>query len=125
MEEKEHLLAETQQEEKVLSATIENLKAQRDSLFGGVSSLISSNAGCKVWTEDDNYFNQTDCRWGNVIIGNANYSNDSFMWKYGCAVTSVAMVMKKMGINTNPQNIAQSRNAVLNPFTLNVERSCF
>jgi peptidoglycan hydrolase CwlO-like protein len=104
--EKQGLLAQAQSQEKVLSAQIENLQAQRKNLLGGVSSLITSNAGCQNWTGDNNYFNQTDCRWGNVIIGNANYADDSFMWKYGCAVTSVAMVMKNMGIGTDPQQVA-------------------
>lgn len=107
MNEKETLLSQTQSTEKVLSAAIEDLKAQRNSLLGGVSSLITSYQ-CQTWTEDDNYFNQTDCRWGNTIIGNANYANDSFMWKYGCAVTAVAMVLKKSGSNVNPQTIAQN-----------------
>lgn len=108
MQEKETLLSQTQSEEKVLSAQIENLRAQRNSLFGGVASLFTSNAACQNWTGDNNYFNQADCRWGNVIIGNANYADDSFMWKYGCAVTAVAMVMKKIGINTDPQQVAQN-----------------
>lgn len=107
MQEKETLLSQTQSEEKVLSAQIDNLKAQRNSLVGGVASLITSYE-CQNWTEDDNYYNQADCRWGNVVIGNANYADDSFMWKYGCAVTSVAMVLKKSGTNVNPKTIAQN-----------------
>ncbi len=107
MSEKETLLSQTQSEEKVLSAQIEDLRAQRKNLLGGVSSVITSYS-CQTWTEDDNYFNQADCRWGNVVIGNANYADDSFMWKYGCAVTAVAMVLKKNGSNVNPQTIAQN-----------------
>jgi peptidoglycan hydrolase CwlO-like protein len=108
MSEKETLLSQTKSEENVLSAQIENLQAQRKNLLGGVASVITSNAGCQNWTGDDNYFNQADCRWGNVIIGNANYADDSYMWKYGCAVTSVAMVMKHMGANTDPTAVAQN-----------------
>ncbi len=110
VKEKELALSQTQDEEQVLSAEIENLRAQRSNLMGGVVSLGYSydQNTCQTWAEDNFYFNQTDCRWGGVKIGNANCPNcyDSFMGDYGCAVTSSAMVLKKSGKDVNPGTIA-------------------
>ena len=63
-------------------------------LAGGIAE-----SGGRVWPETDNYFNQTDPRWASTKLG---FSDSSTICNYGCGVTSIAMVFKRYGIDTDP-----------------------
>ncbi len=49
------------------------------------------------------YFKQNDPRWKNITIGNSR----STLGRYGCAVASVAMVLKYHGNNVTPGELAK------------------
>lgn len=50
------------------------------------------------------YFSQCDSAWGKDILGTCSQYN---ICQQGCAISSVAMVFKYFGINTNPGSINQ------------------
>lgn len=84
------------------------IRAEKTKLSG--ASFYGKPAEFKEWSGDNNYFNQTDSRWAMMLIGGGLYDqNDpSYMWKYGCAVTSMAIVLKKLGTDINPGRLSQS-----------------
>jgi len=83
-----------------------------DPVFGpelSFNSRYSKLPEFKVWSGTDNYFNQRDSRWAWDLINADRYydsSDPSYMWKYGCAVTSMAMVLKKWGVDIDPKRLA-------------------
>jgi len=94
------LLNETKGKETEYQKILNRLLAQMAELTGVVSECP---AELKIWTEENNYFNQTDKRWAYYSI---NFITDSSLCRYGCAVTSMAMVLKKSGVDVNPQTLA-------------------
>lgn len=106
-ENKKTLLAETRGKEAEYQRILTRLEAEKTKLAG--ASLFGKPAEFKVWTEDNNYFNQTDERWAMDLIGGGvfyNPNDPSYLWKYGCAVTSMAMVLKKQGVDVNPKTLS-------------------
>lgn len=104
----EDLLEITKNDEKNFQAILTNLKQQKQTLLSAVTAS-GETLECKVWSSDDNYYNQADCRWATNLIGGFNDQNDpSYMWKYGCAVTSAAMVLSKLGFSIDSGNLSQS-----------------
>lgn len=106
-ENKKTLLTETKGKEVEYQRILARLEAEKTKLSG--ASLFGKPAEFKVWTEANNYFNQTDERWAMDLIGGGvfyNPNNPSYLWKYGCAVTSMAMVLKKQGVDVNPKTLS-------------------
>lgn len=118
LEEDKRKLAEEEQIQKELLAETERsyqqilakIAAEKRKLAG--ASTFGKPAEFKIWPEDNNYFNQTDKRWATMLIGGGVYydpDDPSYMWKYGCAVTSMAMVLKKWGADIDPSRLSQSQ----------------
>ena len=103
---KKVLLKETEASYQRALARISAEKAR----LAGVS-VFGKPAEFKQWPEDNFYFNQTDVRWAMMLIGGGVYyqpSDPSYMWKYGCAVTSMAMVLRQSGVDIDPGRLSQS-----------------
>ncbi len=106
-ENKKTLLTETKGKEAEYQRILARLEAEKTKLSG--ASLFGKPTEFKVWTEANNYFNQTDERWAMDLIGGGvffNPNDPSYLWKYGCAVTSMAMVLKKQGVDVNPKTLS-------------------
>lgn len=99
---KKILLSET---EVSYQQALARIRAQQAKLSG--VSLFGKPAEFKEWALDNHYFNQTDVRWAMMLIGGGVYAN-SYMWEYGCAVTSMAMVLHKWGVDIDPGRLSQS-----------------
>jgi peptidoglycan hydrolase CwlO-like protein len=89
-------------------STISKLEAQKSameaaqrgirrggSMIGG-SDLVTGSAG---W-----YYSQDNPDWASMNIGDS----DSTIGRYGCALTSLAMVLTKYGVNKTPADIASN-----------------
>ncbi|MFC1727303.1 coiled-coil domain-containing protein [Patescibacteria group bacterium] len=103
---KQVLLKET---EVSYQRTLSRISAEKSKLAG--VSVFGKPVEFKQWSGENNYFNQTDSRWAMMLIGGGVYyqpSDPSYMWKYGCAVTSMAMVLKKWGVDIDPGRLSQS-----------------
>ncbi len=111
---KTNLLVQTQGEEVKYKQLLANAEAQKAELFDfsaasniddvkqsvGSYAKPSSNLASTSW-----YFSQLDSRWGKMKIGNSN----SLMEDYGCAVTSLAMVFREKGADTDPGKLAKQK----------------
>lgn len=111
---KQSLLAQTQGEEEKYKQLLANVEEQKKDLFDfstasnldeiensvGSYDKPSSNLASTSW-----YFSQKDSRWGSKTIGNSK----SLMKDWGCAVTSVAMVFRKMGSSIDPGKMAKQK----------------
>ena len=103
---KQKLLADTQNSENAYQDLLARAQRQLQAFksfvqSSGASSVISANA---FGTGDGNYFSQRDERWAYKTIG---YSSDNIL-NVGCLITSVAMSLKKKGVDTNPSIIASN-----------------
>ncbi len=99
------LLTETRNSEAIYQRLLAQAQAQIAAFSSfvkssGVGSIITANAFGSG--EDGAYFSQRDARWGYQTIGNSSEN----ILNVGCLLTSVAMVLKKNGIDTNPAIIA-------------------
>lgn len=106
-ESKKVLLAETKGKEVEYQKILARLRAEKAKLSG--AGLFGKPAEFKIWTDANYYFNQTDKRWAEDLIGGGVFydpNDPSYMWKYGCAVTSMAMVLKKYGVDIDPGRLA-------------------
>lgn len=104
---KQKLLVDTQNSESVYRNMVTRAQAQLAAFksfvqSSGADSVISANSFGSG--PDGNYFSQRDARWANQTIG---YSSDNIL-SVGCLVTSVAMALKKNGVDTNPSVIAST-----------------
>lgn len=101
---KNSLLVQTRGSE----ATYQTLLAQARAQLAGFSRFVSSQGGASILpaqaSPDGWFYNQRDERWGNNQIG----SSGEPVWKYGCLLTSVAMVLKQRGEDVSPAGIAAS-----------------
>jgi hypothetical protein len=111
---KQSLLDQTQGEEAKYQDLLARVEEQKMELFDfsaagnldEVSATVddyekpTSNLASTSW-----YFSQKDSRWGNKTIGNSS----SLMKDWGCAVTSVAMVFKKLGASIDPGKLAKQK----------------
>ncbi len=99
---KERLLSETQGSE----ANYQRLLTQARAQLAGFSTFTSSQGGASILppqpSPDGWYFNQRDERWGNRSIGVSGEP----VWKYGCLLTSMAMLLKQRGESVTPADIA-------------------
>jgi len=109
---KQTLLTQTQGDEAKYQQLLARVEEQKLELFDFSSASNASEVfnsvgnypkpDQKYWATSW-YFSQRDSRWGNTTIGNSN----STMKSYGCAVTSLAMVFRKYGSNTDPGKMAK------------------
>lgn len=114
---REDLLLTTQGEEKKYQSLLQQIEAQKRMILGNIDQLRRERAqelarleaqqekphqglASETW-----YFNQTDPRWGTSRIGLSR----SLIKDYGCAVTSVAMVLKYYGVNIDPGQLARQK----------------
>ena len=107
---KEHLLLQTSGEEKKYQQLLAKIEKQKSELLGDISELSSEKssdlAAVKATLKKPKhglastswYFSQKDSRWKDQHIGFSN----SLMKSYGCAVTSVAMVLRYHGVDIDP-----------------------
>ncbi len=112
---KQYLLEKTQGDEQKYQQMLANIEQQKAELFdfssasniGEVSDSVKNypTPDKKYWASTSWYFSQTDSRWGSQKIGNSK----SLMKDYGCAVTSVAMVLKNLGANISPSSLAKAK----------------
>lgn len=101
---KKKLLDETKGSEANYQKLLSAAKAQ----LAGFSNFVTSQGGASILppqpSPDGWYYNQRDERWGNNSIGVSGEP----VWKYGCLLTSMAMVMKKNGENVTPLDMANN-----------------
>ena len=114
---KNYLLRVTQGKEKEYQKILARLQKQKESLVGDLQELVNQQKAEleRLRKEIGNptnglastkwYFSQKDSRWKNKTIG---YSH-STVGRYGCALTSVAMVMKYYSNQINPGQLAKYR----------------
>ena len=112
---KQSLLEKTQGEEANYQQMLANIEKQKSELFdfssasniGDVLDSVKSYSqpDKKYWASTSWYFSQTDSRWADQKIGNSK----SLMKDYGCAVTSVAMVLKNLGASISPGSLAKAK----------------
>lgn len=112
---KEKMLSETAGEESKYQEMLKRFEAEKETLLGDLDELSSSKSGelniaqsnqakpTSGLASTDWYFSQRDSRWGGDNIG---FSNTK-MSKYGCAVTSVSMVLKYHGVSITPGLLAR------------------
>jgi len=110
------LLEITKGDEEVYKKLLAEIETQKKQLLGDLSYLSSLRSKeieeivkktggrlCGVFNNIP-YFAQDDSRWANVLIGGFPGVT---MARYGCAVTSVAMVFNRYGISITPGQLAQ------------------
>lgn len=99
---KQNLLTQTRGSETIY----QQLLAQAKEQLAGFARFVTSQGGPSILpaqpSPDGWYYNQRDERWGNNGIGNSGEP----VWKYGCLLSSVAMVFKQQGENVTPADIA-------------------
>ena len=113
---KQKLLIDTQNSEKVY----ENLLTEARAQLSALSSFAKSSGAYSVIGEnglgtgyDGNYFSQRDSRWAYHVLGNSSYDCDGHpctILEAGCLTSSIAMALKKKGIDINPSVIASNPN---------------
>ena len=108
---KQSLLTKTQGEEEKYQKLLAHVEEQKKELFNfseasnadEVSASVNSYPAPKDHLASTSwYFSQKDSRWGDKRIGNSS----SLMKDYGCAVTSVSMVLRKKGAGIDPGKMA-------------------
>lgn len=111
---KANLLKQTQGEEQKYQALLARVEEQKRELFNfsEASNLDEVRASVSSYSKPKSnlastgwYFSQADSRWGNKKIGNSS----SLMKNYGCAVTSVSMVFRKLGASVDPGQMAKQK----------------
>lgn len=105
-QQKENLLAVTQNDEKRYQQLLEEAQKQLagfksfvKSAGGGVIAANGFGTGTDGW-----YYSQRDERWAYQTIG---YSRENIL-EVGCLLTDIAMVMKKYGVDWTPANVASN-----------------
>lgn len=111
----EALVEKTQGEEKTFQQILARVEAQKNDLLGDINRLMEQKqeelARLKELQEKPKtglastawYFSQDDPRWAASNIGMTR----STMANYGCAVTSVAMVLKYYGVDIDPGRLVK------------------
>ncbi len=109
------LIKKTRGRENSFQQILTRVEAQKNDLLGDISRLSKQKeeeiARLKELQEKPKtglastgwYFRQDDPRWGESTIGISR----STLARWGCAVTSVAMVLKYHGINITPEQLAK------------------
>lgn len=111
---KQDLMEKTQGEEAKYKDLLANVEEQKKELFNfsTASNIDELNASVSSYPKPSDhlastswYFSQKDSRWGSQRIG----TSSSLMKDYGCAVTCVAMVFRKMGSSIDPGRMAKQK----------------
>lgn len=97
----QNLLVKVNQEKSNLLGDLEELEKQKSEELAKARKRQSDPVSGKASTNW--YFRQNDSRWTNITIGNSR----STLGRYGCAVTSVAMVAKLHGMSITPGQLAK------------------
>lgn len=103
---KQKLLADTANDE----SNYQRLLSQAQKQLSGFKSFVASAGGGSIGANsfgsgaDGAYYSQRDERWAGMRMGN---SSDSVL-EVGCLVTSIAMVLKKNGVDYSPASIASN-----------------
>lgn len=94
-------LQDYQQQISRLEAQKRSMEAAQAGIRSGGSMVGGSDlvTGSASW-----YFSQDDPAWSGSTIGNS----DSTIGRYGCALTSLAMVLKYYGVSVTPLSIASN-----------------
>lgn len=113
---KEDLLRYTRGEESEYQQLLANIEAQKRSLLGDINRLRQQKAvelarlkelqekpPSEYWASLNWYYRQDDSRWAKTTIGISN----SELEDYGCAITSVAMILKYHGVDITPKQLAK------------------
>jgi peptidoglycan hydrolase CwlO-like protein len=99
---KQDLLIQTKGSE----STYQQLLSQAQEQLAGFARFATTQGGPSILppqpSPDGWYYNQRDERWGNNSIGLSGEP----VWKYGCLLTSVAMILKQRGENIIPIDVA-------------------
>jgi peptidoglycan hydrolase CwlO-like protein len=111
---KQKLLADTQNDEVTYQQILAKARAQLSAFSSfakssGVANTIAPNGLGSG--SDGNYYSQRDSRWASMIIGNSSSDCNGHpcsVLEAGCLVSSIAMVSKKKGSDTNPGVIASN-----------------
>lgn len=92
-------------------ARYQQLLAEAQAQIDSFKSFVSSSGGGSIISPDGlgkgydgNYFSQRDSRWANTNIGGSR----EIIYNVGCLITSIAMVLKAQGVDTNPGAIART-----------------
>jgi peptidoglycan hydrolase CwlO-like protein len=104
---KDLLLKQTKNDEATYQRLLAQAEAERDALgrFTQNGGLLPPQPSPDGW-----YMNQRDQRWGAMCIGTTcSFKEPSFVWRFGCLITSVAMLQKKNGVDITPGNIASNQ----------------
>lgn len=105
-EEQQALLRVTNNNE----ARYQQLLAEAQAQINSFKKFVSVSGGGVIGPDglgkgyDGSYFSQRDSRWASVAIGNSSES----IYNVGCLITSVAMVLKSKGVDTNPGAIGSN-----------------
>jgi peptidoglycan hydrolase CwlO-like protein len=113
---KEALLNYTRGEESEYQQMLANIEAQKKSLLGDINRLRQQKAAelarlkelqekppSQYWASLNWYYKQDDPRWAKTTIG----ISDSELEDYGCAITSVAMILTHHGAGMTPGQLAK------------------
>lgn len=108
---KEALIAQTKGEEARYTQLLARVEAQKQELLdidqyfeaSGLSVDSYPKPPSSLFASTSWFFSQRDPAWGNTTIGNTK----TLMKSYGCAVTAVAMVLKKQGGSETPATLAK------------------
>jgi peptidoglycan hydrolase CwlO-like protein len=113
-QQKQSLMDKTQGEEEKYKQLLAHVEEQQKELFDFSSASNASEVSASVSSyakpssklaSTSWYFSQKDSRWGNQKIGNSN----TYMKSYGCAVTCVSMVFRKLGASIDPGKMAKEK----------------
>lgn len=113
---KEALLNYTRGEESQYQQMLANIETQKKSLLGDLNRLrqlkatelarlkeLQEKPPSQYWASTNWYYQQDDSRWAKTTIG----ISDSRLEDYGCAITSVAMILKYYGTSITPGQLAK------------------
>jgi peptidoglycan hydrolase CwlO-like protein len=104
--EKARLLEVTKNDESRYQELLTAARIELNQLLSFSSSRGSSCAGEFSSGDTGWYFSQRDSRWCNALIG----ASDMTVGDVGCLITSVAMVNKSKGADTNPLRVSSNSN---------------
>ena len=113
---KEAILNYTRGEEGKYQQMLANIEAQKKSLLGDINRLRQQKAvelarlkelqekpPAQYWASTNWYYQQDDSRWAKTTIG----ISGSTLEDYGCAITSIAMILKHHGTSITPGQLAK------------------
>jgi len=114
---KQNLLSMAKNKESEYNSLLIKIEQAKSEILGDLEELaqqkqaelerIRREQGSPVsgQASSDWYFKQNDSRWTNITIGNSR----STLGKYGCAVASVAMILKYHGNSVTPGELAKQQ----------------